>query len=108
MKHHVKRLFLLGLVVKNKVSNDEAGKNNEIGNNTVENGEVERNKKEPKGKEKTMEKVLHVEGMMCEKCVAHVKKGLERVEGVEEAIVDLEGKSATVKLTTEVSDEDAD
>lgn len=42
---------------------------------------------------------------MCEKCVAHVKKGLERVEGVEEAIVDLEGKSATVKLTTEVSDE---
>lgn len=93
-----------GVVVKNKVSNDEAGKNNEIGNNTVENGEVEHNKKEPKGKEETMEKVLHVEGMMCEKCVAHVKKGLERVEGVEEAIVDLEGKSATVKLTTEVSD----
>ena len=54
--------------------------------------------------EMTMEKVLQVEGMMCEKCVAHVKKALERVEGVEEAVVDLEGKSATVKLVAEVSD----
>ena len=52
-----------------------------------------------------MEKALHVEGMMCEKCVAHVKKGLERVEGVEEALVDLEAKRATVKLSAEVSDE---
>ena len=55
-------------------------------------------------KEITMEKTLQVEGMMCEKCVAHVKKALERVEGVEEAVVDLEGKSATVKLTAEVPD----
>lgn len=51
-----------------------------------------------------MEKTLQVEGMMCEKCVAHVKKALERVEGVGEAVVDLEGKSATVKLTAEVPD----
>lgn len=55
-------------------------------------------------KEITMEKTLQVEGMMCEKCVAHVKKALERVEGVGEAVVDLEGKSATVKLTAEVPD----
>lgn len=52
-----------------------------------------------------MEKVLHVEGMMCQKCVSHVKKGLERVEGVEEAQVDLEGKSATVKLSADVPDQ---
>ena len=52
-----------------------------------------------------MEKVLHVEGMMCEKCVAHVKKGLERVAGVEEALVDLEAKKATVKLSAEVPDQ---
>lgn len=56
-------------------------------------------------KEETMEKTLHVEGMMCQKCVAHVKKGLERVEGVDEAIVDLEGKSATVKMSVEVPDD---
>lgn len=55
-------------------------------------------------KEITMEKTLQVEGMMCEKCVAHVKKALERVEGVGGAVVDLEGKSATVKLTAEVPD----
>ena len=56
-------------------------------------------------KEETMEKTLHVEGMMCQKCVAHVKKGLEGVEGVDEAIVDLEGKSATVKMSVEVPDD---
>ena len=52
-----------------------------------------------------MEKTLHVEGMMCQKCVAHVKKALEGVEGVAEAAVDLEGKSATVTLAQEVADE---
>ena len=35
---------------------------------------------------------------MCEKCVAHVKKGLEGVDGVDEAIVDLEGKKATGQI----------
>ena len=34
-----------------------------------------------------------------------LKKGLERVAGVEEALVDLEAKKATVKLSAEVSDE---
>ena len=29
-----------------------------------------------------MKKVIRVEGMMCEHCVAHVKKALEAVEGV--------------------------
>ena len=67
-------------------------------------GNINESNKE-KGKEPTMEKVLHVEGMMCEKCVAHVKKGLEGVDGVDEAIVDLEGKKATVKLSSDVSDE---
>lgn len=59
----------------------------------------------PQGKDESMEKVLHVEGMMCQNCVSHVKKGLERVEGVEEAQVDLEGKSATVKLSADVPDQ---
>lgn len=59
----------------------------------------------PQGKDESMEKVLHVEGMMCQNCVSHVKKGLECVEGVEEAQVDLEGKSATVKLSADVPDQ---
>ena len=57
------------------------------------------------GKEEAMEKKLHVEGMMCEHCVKRVKKALEGVDGVEEAIVDLEGKSATVKLAADVPDD---
>lgn len=52
-----------------------------------------------------MEKKLNVQGMMCHKCVAHVKKALEAVEGVEEAVVDLEAGTAVAKLSAEVSDE---
>ena len=72
--------------------------------NTEEEAKPETENK-PQGKDESMEKVLHVEGMMCQKCVSHVKKGLERVEGVEEAQVDLEGKSATVKLSADVPDQ---
>lgn len=60
---------------------------------------------EPKRKEIVMEKKLNVQGMMCHKCVAHVKKALEAVEGVEEAVVDLEAGTAVAKLSAEVSDE---
>ena len=52
-----------------------------------------------------MEKKLHVEGMMCQHCVARVKKALEAVEGVEEALIDLDGKQATVKLSADVADD---
>ena len=57
------------------------------------------------GKDETMEKKLHVEGMMCQNCVKHVKNALEALDGVDEAVVDLEGKSATVKLSADVPDE---
>ena len=52
-----------------------------------------------------MEKKLFVEGMMCQHCVAHVKKALEGIEGVEEAVVDLESNSATAKLSADVADQ---
>lgn len=87
-----------------------SGSASEANENTVPNASCETSRKnddakEVLGKEETMEKVLHVEGMMCEKCVAHVKKGLERVAGVEEALVDLEAKKATLKLSAEVPDQ---
>ena len=63
-------------------------------------------KKQEIKKEKTeMTKTLKVEGMMCQHCVAHVKKALEGVEGVSNVEVDLEKKTATVTLTGAVSDE---
>ena len=58
-----------------------------------------------KPKEIIMEKKLSVEGMMCQHCVAHVKKALEGVEGVEEAVVDLDSNSATAKLSADVPDQ---
>ena len=39
---------------------------------------------------------LSVEGMMCQHCVAHVKKALEATKGVKLAEVDLDAKKATV------------
>lgn len=60
---------------------------------------------ETPGKEIVMEKKLKVEGMMCQKCVAHVKKALEAVDGVEEAVVDLDAGTAVAKLSADVADE---
>ena len=50
-----------------------------------------------------MKKVLLIEGMSCEHCVAHVKEALEEIDGVENVVVSLDENSATVE--TEVSDE---
>lgn len=60
---------------------------------------------EKERKEKTMEKTLHVEGMMCQKCQAHVEKALAGVDGVTNVAVDLEAKQAKVTCENSVSDE---
>lgn len=52
--------------------------------------------------ETNMTKTIYIEGMMCEKCAAHVKKALNAVEGVSETAVDLAGKKAVVTLTKDV------
>ena len=43
-----------------------------------------------------MEVTLKVEGMMCPKCEARVKKALESVAGVESAVADRTSKTAVV------------
>ena len=43
--------------------------------------------------------ILDVQGMMCHKCVAHVKKALEGVKGVKAVEVSLEENTATVTYT---------
>ena len=52
-----------------------------------------------------MEKTLNITGMMCGHCEARVKKALEAVDGVAEAIVSHEKGTAVVKLSKEVPDE---
>ena len=56
-------------------------------------------------KEALMNKKLAVEGMMCQKCVAHVKKALEAVDGVASADVDLDAGTAVVNLEHDVADD---
>lgn len=51
------------------------------------------------------ERHLRVEGMKCHKCAGRVRGALEAVPGVESAVVDLEGKQATVHLIDSVPDE---
>jgi Cu2+-exporting ATPase len=51
-----------------------------------------------------MIKTLYVEGMMCPHCEAHVKKALEAIEGVSEAVASHKEGTVKVTLTAEVSD----
>ena len=53
----------------------------------------------------TMKKTLHVEGMMCGHCEARVKKALEALPEVTEAVVSHEAGTAVVTLSAEVSDD---
>lgn len=54
---------------------------------------------------KTMNKTIHIEGMMCAHCEATVKKALEALDGVESAAVSHEQGTAVVTLTAPVDDE---
>lgn len=52
-----------------------------------------------------MKKVITVDGMTCMHCQMHVQKALASLEGVSEAVVDLNNKTATVSLVKEISDQ---
>lgn len=52
-----------------------------------------------------MQKTMKIEGMMCGHCEARVKKCLEALNGVSEAVVSHEAGTAILTLTEEVSDE---
>ena len=53
----------------------------------------------------TMKKTLKVEGMMCGHCEARVKKALEALPEVDEAVVSHEAGTAIVTLNAEVADD---
>jgi len=52
-----------------------------------------------------MKKTLKIEGMMCVRCEAHVKKALEGVAGVAEVEVSHVEGTAVVTLNEEVADD---
>ena len=61
-------------------------------------------KKNMKKENNSMEKTMNSEGMMCGHCEATVKKALEAVDGVSEAVVSHENGTAAVKLEKPVDD----
>jgi Cu2+-exporting ATPase len=63
-------------------------------------------KRHKKQKEvKSMEKTMKIEGMMCMHCENRVKKTLEKIEGVESAVVSYEKGTAVVTLNAEVAND---
>ena len=60
---------------------------------------------EVKTEDNTMKKTLKVEGMMCGHCEARVKKALEALPEVDEAVMSHEAGTAIVTLNAEVADD---
>lgn len=75
--------------------------------NLIDIHSTKRDKKiKPNKKEAVeMEKTMKIEGMMCGHCEARVKKALESVEGVTEAVVSHESGTAVIKMDTNVADD---
>ncbi len=69
--------------------------NNNGKNDKIEGKEVKYN----------MEKIINITGMMCGHCEASVKKSLEALSQVDEAIVSHVAGTAVVKLNSEISDD---
>ena len=63
------------------------------------------NKKENKENKGMTTITVNVTGMMCGHCEARVKKTLEAIDGVKEAVVSHEAGTAVVTLEKEVADE---
>ena len=62
-------------------------------------------KKPNESEEKSMTKTMNIEGMMCGHCEARVKKALEALDAVSEAVVSHESGTAVVTLSSDISDE---
>lgn len=52
------------------------------------------------------EKILKVEGMMCQHCERHVKEALEKIDGVDSAVANHETNSVLVQLSKDVAEAD--
>ena len=63
------------------------------------------NNKENNKEAEKMEKTIEIKGMMCGHCEATVKKALEELDGVTEAVVSHEKGTAVVNLSAEISDD---
>lgn len=66
---------------------------------------AKKEKKRSKKEDKTMKKIMHIEGMMCGHCEAAVKRALEALPQVDEAVVSHEAGTAELTLNAEIADD---
>ena len=66
---------------------------------------AKKEKKRSKKEDKTMKKIMHIEGLMCGHCEAAVKKALEALPQVDEAVVSHEAGTAELTLNAEIADD---
>ena len=85
---------------KNTMKNETGCRDTECQDRTQKKGE----KTEMFRKTEAQTYVIHVEGMMCPRCQAHVTKALQEVKGVLAVEVSLEAKTATVTAAIRSAD----
>lgn len=90
-------------ILDGEKTNTQKLSNNKVDDIKVIKKDLLNNKMNNGGKE--MKKVLRVEGMSCGHCKAAVEKALKKVEGIDNAIVNLEEKTAEVTLNKEISND---
>ncbi len=97
----------LNLVSIHDASRDKVRKKRNPQKNNPENNNTQNTKykKEQNMEELMMEKTMKIEGMMCGHCEARVKKCLEALAQVEEAVVSHEAGTAVVKLNAQIEDD---
>ena len=66
---------------------------------------AKKEKKRSKKEDKTMKKIMHIEGTMCGHCESAVKKALEALPQVDEAVVSHEAGTAELTLNAEIADD---
>jgi len=88
---------IIGLV---KVESTKALKPDEVAL-AVTNQDYEYIEKE--GEHSKMKETVRIEGMMCPHCEASVKKALEALDGIDEAVVSHEKGTAEITLSKEVA-----
>ncbi|MBQ9610137.1 MAG: heavy metal translocating P-type ATPase [Lachnospiraceae bacterium] len=83
-------------------NNEEKTSNEEIVE--TDNSGNQESKESMKGEDK-MQKVMSINGMMCAHCEARVKKSLEAIDGVIEAVASHEKNEAVVTLSKDIDNE---
>ena len=95
----------LNLFDMHDTKKDKKLKNQVIIEEAVDNSKQDNNNNQNNKEMQTMKKTMKIEGMMCGHCEAAVKKALEAVDGVTEAVVSHENGTAVVTLSKEVDND---